>query len=175
MTRLEYINMVRRLEDRMYRLAKQMLISADEASDAVQETFAKLWGKKEQMNHIENKDAYIMRSLRNYCLDRIKSKQADESRLNDHEFHVSGISYEARYETTEKVSIVMQLINSLPEKQRSIILLRDIEGYEFKEMAELLDMNENAIRTALSRTRKILRTELLKQYEYGLQRNQQYS
>ena len=175
MTQLEFVNTVKRLEDRMYRLAKMMLISADEAADAVQEVFAKLWVKKEQLNRIANQDAYFMRAVRNYCLDRIKSKQAQESRLDVVAFKMQAISSEKRYETTEAVSIVEQLMWQLPEKQRLIIQLRDIEGYEFKEISDILDMNENAIRTALSRARKTLKNELIKKYEYGLQEHRQYS
>ena len=175
MTQLEFINTVSRLEDRMFRLAKMMLTSTDEAADAVQEVFAKLWTKKDKLNKISNRDAYFMRAVRNFCLDRIKSKQAKESRLNNIQFAVQGASVEKKYDNLEAVSLVEQLMIYLPEKQRMIVHFRDIEGYDFKEIAIMLDMNENAIRTALSRARKTLKTELLKQYKYGLQNHQQYS
>jgi len=175
MTQLEFINTVSRLEDRMYRLAKMMLISTDEAADAVQEVFAKLWTKRDKLNNISNRDAYFMRAVRNFCLDRIKSKQAKEGRLDSVQFMVQGASVEKQYDNQEAVSVVAQLMLTLPEKQRMIVHLRDIEGYDFREIATMVDMNENAIRTALSRARKTLKTKLLKQYEYGLQSNQQYS
>ena len=175
MTQLEFVNTVKRLEDRMFRLAKMMLISSDEAADAVQEVFTKLWLKKEQLNHISNRDAYFMRAVRNFCLDRIKSKQAKESRLDSIEFMVKAQSDEKRYETEEAAGIVKELMLRLPEKQRLIIHLRDIEGYEFKEIADMLNMKENAIRTALSRARKTLKNELINYYQYGLQENRQYS
>jgi len=169
MTQLEFVNTVNRLEDRMFRLAKMMLISTDEAADAVQEVFAKLWVKKEQLNNIANLDAYFMRAVRNFCLDRIKSKQAQESRLENVQFMIQARSDERQQDAKEAVSIVEQLLYHLPRKQRLIVQLRDIEGYEFKEIAEILDMKENAVRTALSRARKTLKTELLNYYQYGLQ------
>ncbi len=175
MTQLEFVNTVKRLEDKMFRLAKMMLISADEAADAVQEVFTKLWLKRDQFNRISNTDAYFMRAVRNYCLDRIKSKQAKENRLDTVAFMMKAPSSEKQYDTHEAVSIVEQLMMELPEKQRLIVQLRDIEGYEFKEIAQILDMNENAIRTALSRARKTLKNALIKQYEYGLQTHRQYS
>jgi len=175
MTQLEFVNTVKRLEDRMFRLAKMMLISTDEAADAVQEVFTKLWLKKEQLNNISNRDAYFMRAVRNYCLDRIKSKQAKESRLDSVSFTMKTSSAEKQYEAVEAVSLIEKMMWQLPEKQRLIIQLRDIEGYEFKEIAKILEMNENAIRTALSRARKTLRNALIKQYEYGLQTHRQYS
>ncbi len=175
MTQLEFINTVKRLEDKMFRLAKMMLISADEASDAVQEVFAKLWIKREQLNTITNRDAYFMRAVRNFCLDRIKSKQASEGRLDSVAFMMKTNSTERTLESHEAVSLVEELMQDLPEKQRMIIQLRDIEGFEFKEIAQMLEMNENAIRTALSRGRKTIKTELIKHYQYGLQEHRQYS
>jgi len=175
MTQLEFVNTVHRLEDKMFRLAKMMLISSDEAADAVQEVFAKLWVKKEQLNNISNRDAYFMRSVRNFCLDRIKSKQAQESRIEPIQFMMKAPSDERKQEAEEAASIVEQFLFDLPEKQRIIVQLRDIEGYEFKEIAEILDMNENAIRTALSRARKTLKNKLINHYQYGLQENRQYS
>ena len=173
MTQLEFINTVNRLEDKMFRLAKMMLISSDEASDAVQEVFAKLWVKKDQLNSISNLDAYFMRAVRNFCLDRIKSKQAQETRLEPIQFMMKTESEERKQEAKEAVSIVEQLLYDLPQKQRLIVQLRDIEGYEFREIADMLEMNENAIRTALSRARKTLKKELLNYYQYGLQQNRQ--
>ncbi len=175
MTQLEFVNTFKRMEDKMFRLAKMMLISTDEASDAVQEVLTKLWVKKEQLNRISNTDAYFMRAVRNFCLDRIKSKQAKEQRLDNIEFRIKALSAEKQYDNHEAVSIVQKLLLHLPEKQRLIIQLRDVEGYEFKEIAMILDMNENAIRTALSRARKTLKKALIKHYEYGLQQNRQYS
>ncbi len=175
MTQLEFVNTVKRLEDRMFRLAKMMLISKDEAADAVQEVFTKLWIKKEQLNRISNQDAYFMRAVRNYCLDRIKSKQAKESRIDSIAFMMKSPSSEKKYDTAEAVSLVEEIMWQLPEKQRLIVQLRDIEGYEFKEIADILDMNENAIRTALSRARKFLKNTLIKHYEFGLQEHRQYS
>ncbi|HFS66731.1 MAG TPA: RNA polymerase sigma factor, partial [Flavobacteriia bacterium] len=90
-------------------------------------------------------------------------------RLDIVAFMMKAPSSEKRYETNEAVSLVEQMLWQLPEKQRLIVQLRDIEGYEFKEIAEILNMNENAIRTALSRARKTLKNALIKHYAHGLQ------
>ncbi len=152
----------------MFRLAKSILISTDEAADAVQEIAAKLWLKKEKLDDISNKEAYFMRAVRNYCLDRLKSKQAQEGRFDDISYKSQSFSSERKYEKKEAYLLILKIMEQLPETQRSIIQLRDIEGYEYKEIAEILDMKENAIRTALSRARKTLKNALIKEYEYGL-------
>ncbi len=169
MTELEFINTVKSLEDKMYRLAKSLLISSDEASDAVQEVCAKMWTKKNQLSMIENKNGYFMRSLRNYCLDRLKSKQSQEARYDDISFKTQAFSSEKQYEKKEAYNLILDIMKDLPEKARTIVQLRDIEGYEYDEIAEIMNMKENAIRTSLSRTRKLLKQALLKKYEYGLQ------
>ncbi len=168
MTELEFIHTVKNIEDRMYRLAKSILISEDEAADVVQEICVKLWIKRGQLDNVVNKEAYFMRAVRNYCLDRLKSKQSKESRFDNISFKTQAFSSEKNYEKKEAYHLILKLMNTLPEKQRVIVQLRDIEGYKFKEIAEILEMKENAIRTALSRARKTLKEALIKQYEYGL-------
>ena len=168
MTELEFIHTVKNIEDRMYRLAKSILISEDEAADAVQEICAKLWIKKDKLKLISNREAYFMRAVKNYCLDRLKSKQAKESRYDHISFKTPSFSGEKNYEKNEAYNLILKLMKSLPEKQRMIIELRDIEGYKFEEIADIMEMKENAIRTALSRARKSLKEALIKQYEYGL-------
>ncbi len=168
MTELEFIHTVKNIENKMYRLAKSILISEDEAADAVQEICAKLWVKRNYLSNVANKEAYFMRAVRNYCLDRLKSKQSKESRFDNISFKTQAFSSEKNYEKKEAYHLILKLMNALPEKQRVIVQLRDIEGYKFEEIAEILEMKENAIRTALSRARKTLKEALLKQYEYGL-------
>jgi RNA polymerase sigma-70 factor (ECF subfamily) len=168
MTELEFIHTVKNIEDKMFRLAKSILISEDEAADAVQEICAKLWLRRDTLDEVSNKEAYFFRAVKNYCLDRLKSKQAKETRYDLVSFKTQGFSSEKKYEKREAYNLILQLMSLLPEKQRMIIQLRDIEGYEFKEIASILDMKENAIRTALSRARKSLKEALIKQYEYGL-------
>jgi len=59
-------------------------------------------------------------------------------------------------------------MESLPEQQRIILQLRDVEHFEFEEISKMLDKNETAIRVALSRARKAVREELIKKYNYGI-------
>jgi RNA polymerase sigma-70 factor (ECF subfamily) len=78
-------------------------------------------------------------------------------------------SLERRIENNDSINLINKLINLLPEKQRLVIQLRDIECYEFKEISEIIGMNETAIRVTLSRARKKLRNELIKLHNYGTQ------
>ncbi|MGL5113396.1 MAG: RNA polymerase sigma factor, partial [Flavobacterium sp.] len=76
-------------------------------------------------------------------------------------------SLQQKAEDNDSLSWVAKIIEQLPEQQRMIIQLREIEHYEFEEIAKLLEMNETAIRVALSRARKTIRTQMNKIHRYG--------
>ena len=71
-------------------------------------------------------------------------------------------------EANDGVSIVFRIMETLPEQQKLVLQLRDVEQFEFKEIAEILDSNETAVRVSLSRARKAVREQLIKQYNYGV-------
>jgi RNA polymerase sigma-70 factor (ECF subfamily) len=71
-------------------------------------------------------------------------------------------------ELNDSVSKVHELIENLPEQQKLIIQLRDIEEYEFDEIAKMLNIQPTAIRVSLSRARKTIREQLIKQHKYGI-------
>ena len=75
---------------------------------------------------------------------------------------------EKQVEANDGVTHVFQIMETLPEQQRMILQLRDVEQYEYAEIAEMLDLNETAIRVALSRARKAIREEMIKKYNYGI-------
>ena len=75
---------------------------------------------------------------------------------------------EKQVEANDGVTLVFQIMETLPEQQRMILQLRDVEQYEYAEIAEMLDLNETAIRVALSRARKAIREEMIKKYNYGI-------
>ena len=76
-----------------------------------------------------------------------------------------------KIEARQEVDLMFKIIEQLPEQQRIVIQLRDVEHYEFSEIAEMLNNNETAIRVTLSRARKTVRQALLKQMNYGIEAN----
>lgn len=168
MTQKEFLLEVLPFKDKVYRLAKRLLISTDEAADATQELYVKLWNKKEEISGLKSIEAYAMTLTKNYCLDRLKSKQAGNLKLVHSNYISNEISLDKKVETENNVQIIKRLINQLPEQQRIIIQLRDIEEYDYEEICEILDMNQTAVRVALSRARKTIREQFLKTHAYGL-------
>lgn len=166
-----FLEIVLPIKDKLYRMAKRLLVSSDEANDAVQEVFLKLWKNKEAIHRYSNPEAYAMTMTKNYCLDRLKSKQASNLTI----VHQNYTNYDARtqdqVEAKEGVGMVFEIMKKLPDQQRIILQLRDVEHYEFTEIAEVMQMNETAIRVNLSRARKTVREALIKKYNYGIAKN----
>jgi RNA polymerase sigma-70 factor (ECF subfamily) len=148
-------------------LAKRLLVSSDEAEDAVQEVFLKLWKGRDKIDNYRSPEAFAITITKNYCLDRLKSKQASNLKIV-HNNYKNSENIERTIEGNEGVELVTKIMETLPEKQKMIMQLRDIEQFEFAEISQMLEINETAIRVALSRARKAVREQLIKQYNYGI-------
>ena len=171
MKQAEFLNTVMPFKDKVYRLAKRLLVSSEEAEDATQELFMKLWSRKEKLSSYKSVEAFAMTMTKNYCFDRLKSKQASNLSLVHSNYKENGTSLDRKTELNDSVSIVHQLIAKLPEQQRMIIQLRDVEDYEYEEIGKVLDIKPTAVRVALSRARKKIREQLIKQHNYGINQN----
>ncbi len=167
MKQKEFLNTIIPCKNTLYRLAKRLLVSSDEAEDAVQEVFLKLWKVRDKINNYKSPEAFAITVTKNYCLDRLKSKQASNLKIV-HSNYKNSENIERTIEGNEGVELVTKIMETLPEKQKIIMQLRDIEQFEFAEISQMLEINETAIRVALSRARKVVREQLIKQYNYGI-------
>jgi len=168
MTQTEFINIVMPFKDKVFRLAKRLLVSTEEAEDATQEILLKLWRNKEKMQEYKNVEAFSMTMTKNFCLDKLKSKHSQNLKIVHSNYQDNNVSLQRQVELNDSVNWVERIIEELPEQQKIILQLRDIEQYEFKEISKMLDMNETAIRVSLSRARKTLRERLTKTHSYGV-------
>ena len=167
MKQKEFLNTILPCKNTLYRLAKRLLVSSDEAEDAVQEVFLKLWKGRDKINNYRSPEAFAITVTKNYCLDRLKSKQASNLKIV-HSNYKNNENIERTIEGNEGVELVTKIMETLPEKQKMIMQLRDIEQFEFAEISQMLEINETTIRVALSRARKVVREQLIKQYNYGI-------
>ena len=167
MEQKEFLNTILPYKDTLYRLAKRLLVSSDEAEDAVQEVFLKLWKVRDKIDNYRSPEAFAITMTKNYCLDRLKSKQASNLKIV-HSNYKNSENIERAIEANQGVELLTKIMQTLPEKQKIIMQLRDIEQFEFAEISQMLEINETAIRVALSRARKVVREQLIKQYNYGI-------
>lgn len=169
MNQNEFVLLIAPFKDKVFRLAKRLLISTEEAEDATQEVLVKLWSKDESLNKYTSVEAFAMTITKNYCLDQLKSKRAGNLKIVHTNFADREPRLDKKVEDRDSLNWVEKIIDQLPEQQRLIIQLRDIEQYEFEEIAKILEMNETAIRVALSRARKTIREFMIKTHSYGVQ------
>ena len=141
MNQKEFLDMVLPIKDNLYRLARRFLISSDEAEDAVQEVFLKLWKNKEAIKQYRTPQAYAYTMTKNYCLDRLKSKQASNLKLVHTNFE-NRTNLEQHIETKDGVSLLFKLMETLPEQQKNILHLRDVEQLEFSEIAKITNTSQ---------------------------------
>ncbi|NQX80993.1 MAG: sigma-70 family RNA polymerase sigma factor [Flavobacteriaceae bacterium] len=168
MKQSEFIAKVMPFKDKVFRLAKRLLVSTEEAEDATQELYYKLWKNKEKVSEYKSVEAFAMTMTKNYCLDRLKSKQAGNLRLVHDNYEENNVGLSKRLDDEDSVNKIHEMIKCLPEQQRIIVQLRDVEQYEFEEIGKILNMQPTAIRVALSRARKTLREGLVKFHNYGV-------
>jgi len=170
MNQIEFLQLTSPFKDKVFRLAKRLLISTEEAEDATQEVLVKLWTKNESLVGFNSIEAFAMTMTKNYCLDQLKSKRVQNLKMVDDNFTDSADSLVKKMEDGDSLNWVEKIINQLPEQQRLIIQMRDIEQYEFSEIAKIMEMNETAIRVALSRARKTIRECMTKIENYGIEK-----
>lgn len=163
-------NRVLPAKNKLFRFALRFLGNEEEAKDVVQEVFIRVWNGRDQMNEVENWEAWCMRITRNLSLDRIRS-------INRKQTQPIEESYEVRLETLtphesteahESMQKITQLIAALPEKQRQVIHLRDVEGYTYNEICDILEIDMNQVKVNLFRARNAVREKLIKINAYGL-------
>ena len=171
MTGAEFKIKVFPLKNKLFRFAKRILDDVDEAEDMVQEAFIRLWNRRDKLDEYKSVEALSMVTIRNLCLDKLKSKRYTIEKIDDLKSEVEEALNEDKHDISDMIGKVHRIISTLPEQQRMIIQLRDIEGYDFEEIASILEMNENAIRVALSRARKKIRETISNQSHYEFRRN----
>lgn len=153
------------LRDKMFRFARSILLRPDEAEDVTQDTLLKLLQSPTGLAGCRNVEAFAMTVLRNGCYDRLRRRQV---RGYDSDFPTLAVPDDSGRMSDRE--LVAQAMARLPDAQREVLHLKDIEGYQTYEVAEMMDMEENRLRVILSRARKRMREEVIKIMEYGTNR-----
>jgi len=165
MNKNQFVKEILPLNDMLYRFAYRMLQDSELAKDIVQNAYLKLWDIRKELAGTKNKQAFAMRMVQNACLDKIKLRKVTI------DVEESTACAEPTYDNIEAVELVKQIICKLPENQKGIIWMRDVEGFSFELISEIMKIPLNNIRVSLSIARKKVREELKKLYSYGLQQN----
>ena len=169
MQQISFRNDIFPLKDKLFRLAFRITLDRAEAEDVVQETLIRVWNKKDEWKQLDSVEAFSLTICRNLSIDRSQKKEAQNVEFNE-DLHDRVDSSNAidSMEHKEKMQIIRRLFDNLPEKQRSIMQLRDIEEKRYKEIAEILDITEEQVKVNLFRARKSIRQQYIEIENYGL-------
>lgn len=155
-------------KNKLFRLGIKILNDADEAADAVQEVYLKLWNMRDKLHTYNSKEALAMAMVKNHCLDQLKAQHNKVRKLGKSTIEIADYNSAQRLDLFDTTPLIEQLIRQLPMQQKLVMHLRDIEQYEFDEIADLTGQSLNAVRANLSRARKQVREQLIQHnnYEY---------
>ena len=158
------------LKNELLRLVLRITLNRVEADYIVQDTLIKFWKRRSDWEDIDSIEAFSLTICRNLSLDRIKKKENDNNSLED----VKGVeplsssNPQDRMIQADRVNLIRQIVDSLPEKQRSCMQLRDFEGKSYKEIAVILDITEEQVKVNIFRARQAVKQRYLKLDNYGL-------
>lgn len=169
MKEISFRNDILPLKDKLYRLALRITLDSAEAEDIVQDTMIRVWNKRDEWAQFNSIEAFCLTVARNLAIDRSQKSEAQNIELTTETQEMSdGSTPERQLERSEQMDLVQKLINELPEKQRTIIQLRDIEEKSYKEIADVMQLTEDQVKVTLFRARQRIKAKYNEIQSYGL-------
>ena len=173
MKNYSFRNDVLPLKNILFRLAMRITLDSAEAEDVVQETMIKVWNKREDWHNIDSMEALCMTICRNLAIDKTRRMANNNQSLDDdsgpeHADRTYNAKPEEQAMQHDRLQIVRDLINKLPEKQRTVIQLRDFEGKTYKEIALIMNVSEEQVKVNLFRARQTIKQRYSEKENYGL-------
>lgn len=160
------------LKNELFRLALRITQNRHDAEDIVQETMLRVWSRREQWKEIESMEAFCLTICRNLALDKQKSMDRQTSTSLDNEYDTPDRSYasdpEEQTVQRDRLQMVRRLMDTLPEKQRTCIQLRDVEGKAYKDIATVIGITEQQVKVNIFRARQAIKKKFIENDKYGL-------
>ncbi len=156
MTEREYNNCVKMYADNVYRFILKNLRNEEDAKDVIQVAFEKLWVNREKVNN-EKCKSYLFTVAYHQMIDHIRKNK----RISLHEdFNENDAVADMQRQNTKR--ILQEALNKLSETQRSLVMLKDYEGYSYEEIGQITGLNESQVKVYLHRARLQLRAYIVK-------------
>jgi RNA polymerase sigma-70 factor (ECF subfamily) len=153
------------LRQTLFLAALKYLQQEEDAEDVVQETLLRMWNIREQLGTIANPAAFAMQTTKNICFDRLRAYK-EKTEVDDFYLGAETETPHSKMEKKDAVLLVKEIIGHLPELQKIIIQMRDVEGYELQEIADITGTQVSAVTVNLSRARKKVREQFVKIMNY---------
>lgn len=171
---ISFRNDILPLKNQLYRLALRITLNSAEAEDIVQETLIRVWNRRDTWDSIDNIEAFCFTVCRNLSLDSVKRGNHSVVSLDEmmtaksdpRSGSSSALAAEPQQTSStpsqqaidnDSLNIVRNIVDSLPEKQRSCIQLRDFEGKSYKDISTILGITEDQVKVNIFRGRKTIK------------------
>ncbi len=163
MKEIRFKNDVLPMKDKLFRQALRITLNREEAEDIVQDTLIKVWNQREEWKNIQNIETFSMKICRNLSLDHIEKKERHNISLDEslHDRPDNSQAQDERIIKEEQRVEIDKIIQQLPEKQRTVIQLRDIEGKPYGEIADIMKITVFDVKVNLFRARQQLKEKLI--------------
>ena len=158
------------LKNILFRLALRITQNRADAEDVVQETMMKVWNRRGEWQQIESMEAFCLTICRNVSLDKLRRMDRQVLSLEDTPTEAGGYdpidhSHSANPEQQavqrDRLQQVRRIISQLPEKQRSCMQLRDIEGKSYRDIATILGITEQQVKVNIFRARQTVKEKMM--------------
>ncbi len=159
------------LKDELFRLALRITLNRADAEDVVQETMLKVWNRRDSWAELDSMQAYCLTICRNLALDKLKRADHQNASLDesyDRPDHHYAANPEERTVQRDRVELVKRLMDQLPEKQRTCMQLRDMEGKPYKEIAQVMGITEQQVKVNIFRARQSIKQKFQQIEQHGL-------
>ena len=157
---VSFQNDVLPLKNELFRLALRITQNRAEAEDVVQETMLRVWNRRDEWPQIDSIEAFCLTICRNLALDKLRRMDNQAQSLDatiDPTDHSHTANPEEQTVQRDRVRLVRRLIDELPEKQRSCMQLRDVEGKSYREIAQVLGISEQQVKVNIFRARQTVK------------------
>ncbi|MEM9328336.1 MAG: RNA polymerase sigma factor [Bacteroidota bacterium] len=152
--------------DSLFRFALSILKEPEAAKDAVQDCLVKIWKKRDQLDEVDNVQAWAFRVVKNHCLDIVRGSRHTEGL--EHTYTLSDgqtADFDLLYQDQEQW--LQRVLARLPEKQRQIFHLREVEEMSYQEIAQVMEITMSEVKVSLHRARGTVRSSMQKVETYG--------
>lgn len=151
------------LKHKLFRLAQRITLDRPEAEDVVEDTLVRVWERRATLHDIDNLEAYCLTLCRNLAIDRAEKREAQNLSLSTTAYDAADTADlpDEALERDERLQLVHECLARLPEKQRTALQLRDIEGHSYQEVAEAMGIGQSDAKVSIHRARQALKTLLL--------------
>lgn len=153
-----------------YKLAFRILYDDEEAKDVVQDSFLKIWKNIHSFNSKQKFTTWMYKIVTNTAIDRYraikKTSKVNNTSVNEVMSNLQGKNTLLDFENKQLGELIKTMADKLPEKQRIVFVLRDLQGMDSQEVQEILDITAITVKSNLYHARKIIKQKLVAIMEY---------